>query len=112
MMLYSLTHALNGSALNRRDKMARDWTLIDLYRTAEANRRQDEALRAEARVQEARLFAARDAAEALGLAEEDAGIFIRGFLGHSIKAVDPRAHGKEHVFRAGRAAALSASGKR
>jgi hypothetical protein len=54
-----------------------------------------------------RRSAAEDAAKMAGFDGRDAEIFIDGFIGYSIKAVDPRKEGREGVFRAGRKAAQS-----
>jgi hypothetical protein len=59
-----------------------------------------------------RQSAAEDAAKAAGYEGRDAEVFIDGFTGYSIKAVNPRREGREDIFRAGRKAAQSAEGQR
>lgn len=51
-----------------------------------------------------RLMAAGEAADESGLSGRDAEVFISGFKGVPAKTANPRAEGREHLFRAGRRA--------
>lgn len=59
-----------------------------------------------------RTNAAHQIAAAAGYTGRDAEIFVSGFCGSSAKIVNPRAEGREHIFRAGRVAWGSNNGQR
>lgn len=61
---------------------------------------------------EGRRVAANQFAEAAGYSGRDAEIFRAGFCGSSAKFVNPRAEGRESIFRAGRIAGASRAGQR
>jgi len=59
-----------------------------------------------------RCLAGQQLADASGLEGRDAEVFCFGFCGHPAKFVDPRAEGREPIFRAGRAAWGGKEGQR
>jgi hypothetical protein len=59
-----------------------------------------------------RQLAAEEFAESEGLSGRDREVFVQGFSGWNAKVANPRADGREHIFRAGRAAWGSREGQR
>jgi hypothetical protein len=91
---------------------AHEWelrTISDIY-----NRREKEAANEfTAKCNEqGREEAAKQQARAAGYAGRDAEVFELGFRGWSAKFANPRAEGREHIFREGRRAWGSAEGQR